>query len=161
MSTFTDKKDAITAFLVNRAQLTRVTNHEEIQRVTGTLLFNGGRRSIPTPVSRDKVVEVIKAIDAESAASQSILLSVLIPHFWDAGITPRFYQTAIELGLLDADASTDERETFRSEMLAKVYLTYATQTPDDLSTLFPQPEYTDYEEEDEDSYEDLDEDAEV
>ena len=55
MSSFNDKVIATQAFLLNRIGLRRVTNHEELQRVIGQMLFANGRRSNPFPLSRDRV----------------------------------------------------------------------------------------------------------
>ena len=152
--TFSDKLTAVNAFLINRAQLRRVTNHEELQRVTGKLLFNGGRRYTSKPVSRDSIIEVLKAVDQLSMVSKNIMLSALVEHFFDNGITPRFFDQAVERGLLDPDASAEERQAFHAAQLTKIYAAYpATETPDDLSELFE----TGAEYEEEDSEEDSEE----
>jgi hypothetical protein len=80
-----------------------------------------------------------------------VLLSALVVHFWDDGITHRFYESAVLNGLLPADADEDERTAFHAAHLAKVYDTYANiVVPSDLSALFTN------ESEDEDEEADLD-----
>ena len=138
MSTFNDKVIATQAFLLNRIALRRVTNHEELQRVVGMMLFANERRSNPFPISREKIVEALKAVDNLSIKEHGVLLSALVVHFWDDGITPRFYESAVLNGLLSVDASDAERKAFHAEMLAKVYDAYANVTvPADLSEMFP------------------------
>ena len=63
MSTFNDKVIATNAFLLNRIGLRRVTNHEELQRVVGQMLFLNGRRSNPFPVDREKIIDALAAVD--------------------------------------------------------------------------------------------------
>lgn len=151
MSTFNDKVIATNAFLLNRIALRRVTNHEELQRVVGMMLFANERRSNPFPISREKIVEALKAVDEQSVKEHGVLLSALVVHFWDDGITHRFYESAILNGLLPADADEDERTAFHAAHLAKVYDTYANiVVPSDLSALFTN------ESEDEDEEADLD-----
>ena len=138
MSTFNDKVIATNAFLLNRIALRRVTNHEELQRVVGMMLFANERRSNPFPISREKIVEALKAVDEQSVKEHGVLLSALVVHFMDDGITPRFYESAVLNGLLSVDASDAERKAFHAEMLAKVYDAYANVTvPADLSEMFP------------------------
>lgn len=138
MSTQHDKVTALHAFLLNRIALRRVTNHEELQRVIGQLLFNAGRRSNPFPVSREKVIDALKVVDEQSVKDKGVLLSALVVHFMDDGITPRFYESAVLNGLLSVDASDAQRKAFHAEMLAKVYDAYANVTvPADLSEMFP------------------------
>ena len=151
MSTFNDKVIATQAFLLNRIALRRVTNHEELQRVIGQMLFINGRRSNPFPISREKIIDALKAVDEQSVKEHGVLLSALVVHFWDDGITHRFYESAILNGLLPADADEDERTAFHAAHLAKVYDTYANiVVPSDLSALFTN------ESEDEDEEADLD-----
>ena len=152
MSTFNDKVIATNAFLLNRIALRRVTNHEELQRVIGQLLFNAGRRSNPFPVSREKIIDALKAVDEQSVKDKGVLLSALVVHFMDDGITPRFYESAVLNGLLPVDASDEDRAKFHREHLGKVYGTYGLLTvPSDLSALFTN--------EDEDADEEADLDA--
>lgn len=137
MSTFNDKVIATNAFLLNRIGLRRVTNHEELQRVVGQMLFLNGRRSNPFPVDREKIIDALAAVDDLSIKEHGVLLSALVVHFWDDGITHRFYESAILNGLLSADADEDERTAFHAAHLAKVYDTYgAILVPSDLSALF-------------------------
>lgn len=151
MSTQHDKVTALHAFLLNRIALRRVTNHEELQRVIGQMLFINGRRSNPFPISREKIIDALKAVDEQSVKEHGVLLSALVVHFWDDGITHRFYESAILNGLLPADADEDERTAFHAAHLAKVYDTYANiVVPSDLSALFTN------ESEDEDEEADLD-----
>ena len=145
MSTHEDKITAVTAFLINRAQLRRVTNHEELQRVTGQLLFNGGRRETPMPLSREGIVNILKEVDEVSVKDKGVMLSALAVHFWDDGITPRFYEQAIQHGLLPLEADDVERRHFHANQLSKIFDAYPAPTtaPNDLSELFPQPEDSD------------------
>lgn len=144
MSTFNDKVIATQAFLLNRIALRRVTNHEELQRVIGQMLFINGRRSNPFPISREKIIDALKAVDEQSVKEHGVLLSALVVHFWDDGITHRFYESAVLNGLLPVDASDAERKAFHAEMLAKVYDAYANVTvPADLSEMFPSDDEAD------------------
>ena len=75
---------------------------------------------------------------------KGVLLSALVVHFMDDGITPRFYESAVLNGLLSVDASDAERKAFHAEMLAKVYDAYANVTvPADLSEMFPSDDEAD------------------
>lgn len=151
MSTFNDKVIATQAFLLNRIALRRVTNHEELQRVVGMMLFANERRSNPFPVSREKIIEALAAVDNNSFKEHGVLLSALVTHFWDDGITHRFYEAAILNGLLNPEADEDERKAFHAEHLDKLYSVYGTlAVPSDLSALFPSAS------EDEDDEVDLD-----
>ena len=144
MSTFNDKVIATNAFLLNRIALRRVTNHEELQRVIGQMLFINGRRSNPFPISREKIIEAFAAVDDLSIKEHGVLLSALVVHFWDDGITHRFYEKAILNGLLSPDADEDERRLFHREHLGKVYGTYGLlAVPNDLSALFPSEDEAD------------------
>ena len=144
MSTFNDKVIATNAFLLNRIALRRVTNHEELQRVIGQMLFINGRRSNPCPISRETIIDALKAVDEQSVKEHGVLLSALVVHFWDDGITHRFYESAVLNGLLPVDASDAERKAFHAEMLAKVYDAYANVTvPADLSEMFPSDDEAD------------------
>lgn len=137
MSTFNDKVIATNAFLLNRIGLRRVTNHEELQRVIGQMLYLNGRRSTPFPLDREKVIDVLRAVDENSIKEHGVLLSALVTHFWDDGITHRFYEAAILNGLLDPEADEADRKAFHAEHLTKVYDTYgALVVPSDLSALF-------------------------
>ena len=69
MSTFNDKVIATNAFLLNRIALRRVTNHEELQRVIGQMLFINGRRSNPFPISREKIIDAC-ILRAQTAATR-------------------------------------------------------------------------------------------
>jgi len=115
MSSFNDKVIATQAFLLNRIGLRRVTNHEELQRVIGQMLFANGRRSNPFPLSREKAIDALAAVDDLSFKEHGVLLSALVVHFWDDGITHRFYEKAILNGLLSPDADEDERQAFETD----------------------------------------------
>ena len=137
-----DTTTAVHAFLVNRAGLNRVTNHEEIQKVAGQLLFGSGR--IPLPfLSREDVIEALKRVDDISVALANVQLSALVVHFWDDGITQRFFDSAVERGLVKADDIEDAaaRKQFHQKQIAKIFGGLdVVDVPNDLSELFPAPE---------------------
>ena len=143
MSLTEDTTTAVHAFLVNRAGLRRFTNHEEIQKVVGQLLFKAGRIPLPFPLSREGVIEALKRVDDISVPLANVQLSALVVHFWDDGITQRFFDSAIERGLVKADDIEDAaaRKQFHENQVAKIFGGYPiVDVPNDLSELFPAPE---------------------
>jgi hypothetical protein len=83
MSSFEHKVAATTDFLRNRASLGRITNHQEVAAAVGEILHRRGQRSISTPVRREKIKAVLDQVDRNSWGEEGILLSALVPHFWD------------------------------------------------------------------------------
>lgn len=83
MSSFEHKVAAATDFLRNRASLGRITNHQEVGRAVGEILHRRGQRGISTPVRREKIKVVLEQVDRTSWGEDGILLSALVPHFWD------------------------------------------------------------------------------
>lgn len=108
MSTFDSKVAAATDFLRNRASLNRRTTLQELGTVLGELLAKRGQRTISTPVRREKLGKVLRAVDKKSYADDGILLSALVVHFWDNEPGHRFYESAKALGL-----SVDPKEELR------------------------------------------------
>lgn len=135
MSTSEDKVTVVGEFLTNRAGLRRVTNYQEIGRVAGEQLYERGMRSISSPVRRDKIAAVLRAIDDTSFANNGYLLSALVTHFWDNNPGHRFYEGAVGRGMLPADASADDLRDFHVAQLQTIYadvpeLIVASRVPD-------------------------------
>ena len=125
MSTFNDKLTATRDFLENRASLNRVTTYRELCAVVGELLYRRNQRHIATPVSREKMADVLKAIDDESDKYFNILLSALVVHFFDNKAGHRFFEQQVERGLIEeADFDTDRPEDFHEVALAKVFAAF-------------------------------------
>lgn len=126
MSKFEHKVAATREFLQNRASLNRLTSHREVGIVIGELLANRHQRRIATPVSREKVIKVLRAIDDESVAQDGIMLSALVVHFWDNEPGHRFYESAMARGLLSGNANF---KAFHQEQLAKIATRYSEFVP--------------------------------
>lgn len=120
MSTFEAKVEVTRDFLKRRAEIGRTTTFQELGAVVGQRLYELGQRSIAIPVRREKIADVLKAIDDESLAKDGVMLSVLVVHLLDNGIGHRFYEWAVERGLLDEDATEEMREEFHSQQFFKV-----------------------------------------
>lgn len=136
MSTFENKVTVVTEFLQNRAALRRLTNHSEVGAVAGQQLAERGMRRIDTPVRREKIVDVLRAVDDKSIHESGFMLSALVAHFWDNDPGHRFFEAAIGRGLLSEDADAEGRAAFHAEELAKVYEAFGgVQVPDDASEL--------------------------
>lgn len=120
MSTFEAKVSVVTDFLANRASLQRLTSLQEVGVVAGKLLAERGLRRIDTPVRRDKIKDVLRAIDTRSYAEHAVLMSVLVPHFWDNNPGADFWDRASRLGLYDGG----DREDFINDQFAKVVALY-------------------------------------
>lgn len=139
MSTFEAKLAATEKFLANRAKLGRLTTYQELGTVLGKKLAENGQRRIDTPVRREKVADVLKALDKKYADS-GFLPSVLVSHFWDNSPGHRFFKTAVRSGLLPETAGEDEREGFVEAQRAfaqEAFANYGTKTvvPNDISEL--------------------------
>ena len=94
MSTVEDKITATQDFLANRASLRRVTNHQEVGAAIGEMLVNRHQRRISSPVRRNKVIDVLRALDDKSVESQGFMISALVVHFWDNSPGHRFWESA-------------------------------------------------------------------
>lgn len=117
MSTFEDKVSATYDFLVNRAsQGARLTTHQEVGTVIGKLLNERRQRRIDTPVRRDKIVSVLRAVDDRSVAENGVMLSALVTHFWDAQPGHRFIESATSRGLY----SGGSKEAFHQAQLSQI-----------------------------------------
>lgn len=99
MSTFEAKVAVVTDFLVNRASLARVTNLKELGEVAGALLHDRQLRHVSTPVRRDKLKDVLRAVDAKSYADKGVLLSAVVVHFWDNAPGSTFFTSAAQQGV--------------------------------------------------------------
>lgn len=139
MSSFADRVAVARAFLINRASLGRASNYRELIRVIGT--HTGGRRR---HVNRDKVAEILRAVDDASLADKGILLSALVVHFWDNEAGHRFFDQVAERELLLAEPDDqDARKIFHAEQVVKCFEAYPEiqpfwlrdETPDDASEI--------------------------
>lgn len=133
MSTFEAKVDQAYKFLVNRASLGRVTNYEELGRVLGQKLMESAQRRIDTPVRREKLPKVLRAVDDRSLSEKGVLLSALVVHFWDNDAGHRFFEAAGARGLYDGSPGRE----FHKAQLANTIAAYggAVSVPDDASEL--------------------------
>ena len=152
MSSFEDKVTATRDFLANRASLQRVTNHEEIGRVIGKLLYARHQRRIDTPVRRDKVIKVLRALDSQTLEKGGFMASALVTHFWDNEVSHRFYEDAEGRGVSGSPAahresafnfswaSLDEPEE-AEEDLCPTCGSRRVSVPDDIAALDEEPEF--------------------
>lgn len=133
MSTFEAKVDEAYDFLTNRASLGRVTNYEELGRVLGRKLMENGKRRIDTPVRREKLPKVLRAVDDRSLSDKGVLLSAAVVHFWDNDAGHRFFEAAEARGLYDGTPRRD----FHQAQLANTFAAYGggASVPDDISEL--------------------------
>lgn len=99
MSTHQDKVAAAYDFLANRASLGRTTSHQELGAVLGPLLMARQQRRIDRPVRRDKVKAVLTDVDKISLERNNVLLSPLVPHFWDGNVGSDVRSRAIRKGI--------------------------------------------------------------
>lgn len=132
MSTFEAKVDATYDFLVNRAKLGRVTNHEEIGRVIGKTLMEKNQRRIDRPVRREKVIDALRAVDDRSYSENGVLLSALVTHFWDNGVGRRFFDAAAKRGIWDGSQKAAD---FHKAQLEQVYAAYGDTVPDTIEEI--------------------------
>jgi hypothetical protein len=133
MSTFESKVDATYDFLVNRASLRRVTNHEEIGRVIGKTLMEKQQRRIDSPVRREKVIAALRAVDDRSLSEKGVMLSALVTHFWDNGVGSRFFDSATQRGVYEGNV---DRKSFHESQVKKAFSAYGgEEVPDDISEL--------------------------
>ncbi len=120
MSSFDDKVTAATEFLKSRAELGRTTTYQELGAVMGHHLASQGLRNTDRPVSRETLHQVLQAVDNISIEDHLVILSSLVIHLMDNGISKQFYEQAIERGILAEEADDEERESFRKTELLKV-----------------------------------------
>lgn len=99
MSTQQDKVTAAYDFLANRASLGRTTSHQELGAVLGPILKNRAQRRIDTPVRREKVKAVLAEVDRISTSRYGVLLSPLVPHFWDGNVGSDVRRSASRKGI--------------------------------------------------------------
>lgn len=82
-SKFEDKVTAVTDFLANRASQGRLSNHREVQTAVSEILAKRGQRDKGTDLDRRSIQRVLTEVDKHSWANAEVLLSSLVPHFWD------------------------------------------------------------------------------
>jgi hypothetical protein len=82
-SKFEDKVTAVTDFLANRASQGRLSNHREVQTAVSEILAKRGQRDKSTDLDRRSIQRVLTEVDKHSWESAGVLLSSLVPHFWD------------------------------------------------------------------------------
>lgn len=142
MFTLGQKIEVIAEFLVNRAQLQRVTNFQEIGRVAGEKLLEKGYRNYSSePVSRSDVALALSVIAQNSHSENAILLPALVEKFWTAEPTHEFALWASNAGLMQGSLESCEDGPVRDQIKAlqpqekiRVFEFYAT-VPSDLSAL--------------------------
>lgn len=81
-SNFEDKVAAATDFLANRASQRRLTNHREFQAAVSEILTKRGQRT-KDELSRQSAQRVLSEVDKRTWEDAGVLLSALVPHFWD------------------------------------------------------------------------------
>jgi hypothetical protein len=99
MSTQQDKVTAAYDFLANRASLGRTTSHQELGVALGPLLMARAQRRIDRPVRREKVKVVLAEVDKISLERNGVLLSPLVPHFWDGNVGNDVRRSASRKGI--------------------------------------------------------------
>lgn len=99
MSTQQDKVTAAYDFLANRASLGRTTSHQELGAALGPLLMARAQRRIDRPVRREKVKAVLAEVDKLSIQRTGVLLSPLVPHFWDGNVGNDVRRSASRKGI--------------------------------------------------------------
>lgn len=140
MSKFEDKITATQDFLANRASLGRLTTYQEVGRVVGELLCARGQRHTIDPVNRDKIAEVLKAIDDVTVDTQGYMLSAIVVHFADNEAGHRFFEQAYERGLYESDTDPGYRHGFHASHVTKAFAAFP--------EFVPIPEFVKAEEED-------------
>lgn len=134
MSTFDAKVAVATDFLRNRASLNRRTTLRELGTAMGEILNQRGQRSISRPVRREKLGEVLAAVDKKSYAEDGILLSALVVHFYDNDPGHRFFESAQALGLSNVDHN-EQLEKALARYTEFVPVSFDPVVPDDISEL--------------------------
>lgn len=128
MSTQQDKVTAAYDFLANRASLKRTTSHQELGVVLGPLLMARAQRRIDRPVRREKVKVVLAEVDKISLERNGVLLSPLVPHFWDGNVGNDVRRSASRKGI-DLGSPDDVRSYQKKIFSAFPSFVEVSQTP--------------------------------
>lgn len=124
MSTFEAKVQVVYDFLANRASLKRLTTHQEVATVAGYVLKGRHERRIDSPVRREKIKDVLKAVDEKSWSEKNVLLSATVAHFWDNDSSRAFYKRASSKGVVPGYVGRGEQTSFIDGYRNKVFSAY-------------------------------------
>jgi hypothetical protein len=124
MSSKEHKVEVVRDFLANQASCKSLTNFAEVGAVAGQMLQARSQRHISDPVSREKIAEVLHELDDVSVTEQGFMISALVTHYADNLPGHRFWEWAAERGLLDPDASAEDRKVFHDQQLQAVFAAY-------------------------------------
>lgn len=122
-----DQWDAIiddaSAFLQDQARLQRITNYTEVN----TALARRGHVPFDFSNERDRsaIGAVLGDIVNRTIGDTGAMLSAIVAYIDRNDAGPGFYALAVQLGLLQNNATADDKLAFWSSQVAKVHDRYA------------------------------------
>lgn len=116
--------DATTKSLTRTARLKRLSNYTDLNRdiaaQTGQTTFN-----FSSPEGRNAMGQILADVVEETYPDKGVMLSALVPYVDSNRPGGGFYHLAANMGLLDKDASAEEKEAFWYSQVKKVYESYS------------------------------------
>lgn len=116
--------DAATKSLTRTARLKRLSNYTDLNRdiaaQTGQTAFD-----FSSPEGRNAMGQILADVVEETYSDKGVMLSALVPYVDSNRPGGGFYHLAVNMGLLDKDASAEEKEEFWYTQVKKVYEAYS------------------------------------
>lgn len=116
--------DAATKSLTRTARLKRLSNYTDLNRDiaarTGQTAFD-----FSSPEGRNAMGHILVDVVEETYPDKGVMLSALVPYVDSNRPGEGFYSLAANMGLLDKDASVEEKEEFWYSQVKKVYEAYS------------------------------------